>query len=63
MSVPVICAYARTPVGKFRGSLSEFSAVELGIMTVKELFIRSGINPAGEIVYQVYMGQVLQAGC
>ena len=63
MSVPVICAYARTPVGKFRGSLSEFSAVELGIMTVKELFIRSGINPAGGIVDQVYMGQVLQAGC
>ena len=63
MSVPVICAYARTPVGKFRGSLSQFSAVELGIMAVKELCIRSGIDPAGGVVDQVYMGQVLQAGC
>ena len=63
MSVPVICAYARTPVGKFRGSLSQFSAVELGIMAVKEVCIRSGIDPAGGVVDQVYMGQVLQAGC
>ena len=63
MSVPVICAYARTPVGKFRGSLSQFSAVELGIMAVKEVCIKSGIDPAGGVVDQVYMGQVLQAGC
>ena len=63
MSVPVICAYARTPVGKFRGSLSQFSAVELGIMAVKEVCVRSGIDPAGGVVDQVYMGQVLQAGC
>ena len=63
MSVPVICAYARTPVGKFRGSLSEFSAVELGIMAVKELCIRLGIDPSQGVVDQVYMGQVLQAGC
>ena len=63
MSVPVICAYARTPVGKFRGSLSEFSAVELGIMAVKELCTRLGIDPSQGVVDQVYMGQVLQAGC
>ena len=63
MSVPVICAYARTPVGKFRGSLSQFSAVELGIMAVREVCIRSGIDYAGGVVDQVYMGQVLQAGC
>ncbi len=62
MPVPVICAYARTPVGKFRGALSEFSAVELGTMAVKELLDRAGNNPASGLVYQVYMGQVLQAG-
>ena len=62
MSAPVICAYARTPVGKFRGSLSQFSAVELGIMAVKELCKRLGIDPAEGVVDQVYMGQVLQAG-
>ena len=63
MPVPVICAYARTPVGKFRGSLSNYSAVDLGILAVKELLERAGINPGMGIVDQVYMGQVLQAGC
>jgi len=62
MPVPVICAYARTPVGKFRGSLSNYSAVDLGILAVKELLERAGINPGMGIVDQVYMGQVLQAG-
>jgi acetyl-CoA C-acetyltransferase len=63
MPVPVICAYARTPVGKFRGSLSEYSAVDLGILTVKELLERAGIDPGMGLIDQVYMGQVLQAGC
>ena len=63
MPVPVICAYARTPVGKFRGSLAKFSAVELGILAVRELCVRSGIDPSEGLVDQVYMGQVLQAGC
>ena len=62
MPEPVICAYARTPIGKYRGSLSRFSATELGAMAVKELLKRSGIDPASGIVDQVYMGQVLQAG-
>ena len=63
MPVPVICAYARTPVGKYRGALSEFSAVELGTMAVKELLDRSGIDPSSGMIDQVYMGHVLQAGC
>lgn len=63
MPVPVICAYARTPVGKFRGALSTFSAVDLGVLTVKELLKRARINPEEGVVDQVYMGQVLQAGC
>jgi len=63
MPVPVICAYARTPIGKFRGSLSDYSAVDLGILTVKELLERAGVNPGMGIVDQVYMGHVLQAGC
>ena len=36
MNVPVICGFARTPVGKYKGSLSEFSAVDLGSMAVTE---------------------------
>ena len=63
MPVPVICAFARTPFGKFRGSLSGYSAVDLGILTVKELLERAGIDPGMGTIDQVYMGQVLQAGC
>jgi acetyl-CoA C-acetyltransferase len=63
MPVPVICAYARTPIGKFRGSLSDYSAVDLGILTIKELLERAAINPGMGVVDQVYMGHVLQAGC
>ena len=57
-----ICAYARTPIGKFRGSLSKYSATELGSMTVKELLKRVDLNPEEGVIDQLYMGQVLQAG-
>ncbi len=59
---PVICAYARTPIGKYRGSLSGYSATELGAMAVGELLRRSDIDPESGVIDQVYMGQVLQAG-
>ncbi|MEC7756219.1 MAG: thiolase family protein [Candidatus Thermoplasmatota archaeon] len=62
MNVPVICGYARTPVGKYKGSLSEFSAVDLGSMAVTELLSRVDIDPSSGLIDQVYMGQVLQAG-
>ena len=62
MNVPVICGFARTPVGKYKGSLSEFSAVDLGSMAVTELLSRVDIEPSSGLIDQVYMGQVLQAG-
>jgi len=62
VSQPVICSYARTPIGKYRGGLSEFSAVDLGTLAVKELLRRTGIDPANGSIDQVYMGQVLQTG-
>ncbi len=62
MPKAVICAYARTPVGKFRGALSHYSATELGSMVVKELLKRVKLKPNSGIVDQVYIGQVLQAG-
>ena len=40
----VICGFARTPIGKYRGALRNYSAIELGIMTVKELLSRTKIN-------------------
>ena len=62
MPEAVICGYARTPFGKFRGGLSKYSATELGAMAVSELLKRSGIDPGSGEIDQVYMGQVLQAG-
>ena len=58
----VICAVARTPVGRFRGALREYSAVELGILSVKELLNRCNIDPSSGIIDEVLFGQVLQAG-
>ena len=58
----VICGYARTPFGKFRGALSSYSAVELGIKAVEELLSRTGIDPSLGAIDQEYIVQVLQAG-
>ena len=58
----VICAVARTPVGRYRGSLANQSAVELGIHAVKGLLGRVGIDPTTGVIDDVLFGQVLQAG-
>lgn len=60
MSVSVIVAGARTPIGRLLGSLSGLSAVELGGIAIKAALERSGVAP--EAVQYVIMGQVLQAG-
>jgi acetyl-CoA C-acetyltransferase len=56
----VIISAARTPVGKFLGSLKGFSATELGAIAVRESVKRAGIRP--EDVDEVIMGCVIQAG-
>tara|TARA_B100000900_G_scaffold74121_4_gene59082 strand:+ start:2701 stop:3894 length:1194 start_codon:yes stop_codon:yes gene_type:complete len=58
-----ICAVARTPIGSFMGSLSSFSAVELGVLAVKELCSRARLDPSSGIIDDFLFGQVLQAGC
>lgn len=58
----VICGVARTPIGRFMGSLSSLSAVDMGIAAVKELCQRVGFEPSSGIVDEVLIGQVLQAG-
>ena len=58
----VICGVARTPIGRFMGTLSPFSAVDLGVASVKELLKRTGIDPESGLVEEVIFGQVLQAG-
>ena len=56
----VIVSAVRTPVGKFQGSLSELSAIELGALVVREAVSRAGID--AESVDECIMGCVLPAG-
>lgn len=56
----VIVAAARTPIGKFGGSLSNVPATELGAIVIKELLARTAVAP--DQIGEVIMGQVLAAG-
>jgi acetyl-CoA C-acetyltransferase len=56
----VILAGARTPVGKFLGALSGFSAVDLGVIAARAAIERAGIDP--QTINEVIMGNVVQAG-
>ena len=56
----VIISAARTPVGKFLGSLKGFKATDLGAIAVREAVKRAGVKP--EDVDEVIMGCVIQAG-
>ncbi len=56
----VICAGARTPIGRFGGALAALPAVELGGHAVRAALSRAGVGP--EAVEHVVMGHVLQAG-
>ncbi len=56
----VIVSGARTPIGKLLGTLSGFSAVDLGAVAIRAALERAGIS--GDQVDYVVMGQVLQAG-
>jgi acetyl-CoA C-acetyltransferase len=51
---------ARTPIGKFGGSLADVPATTLGGIAIKAAVERAGV-PA-DAVDEVYMGQVIQAG-
>ncbi|MFC4321866.1 acetyl-CoA C-acetyltransferase [Litchfieldia salsa] len=60
MGKTVILGGARTPVGKFGGSLSALTASELGGIAIKEALVRT--NVAAEAIGEVIMGHVLQGG-
>jgi acetyl-CoA C-acetyltransferase len=60
MRETVIVGGARTAIGRLLGSLSDFSAAELGGIVIKAALGRAGV--AGDQVNYVIMGQVLQAG-
>lgn len=54
MKEVVIVSAARTPFGKFGGILKDFSTVDLGAITVKEIIKRANVEP--KEVDEVYIG-------
>ncbi|MDX1586511.1 MAG: acetyl-CoA C-acyltransferase [Balneolaceae bacterium] len=56
----VIVEAKRTPIGSFGGSLSSFTAPELGSMAIIEVIKSAGLKPND--VNEVVMGNVLTAG-
>ncbi|MGB2626699.1 MAG: acetyl-CoA C-acetyltransferase [Candidatus Acidiferrum sp.] len=60
METPVILSAVRTPIGRFQGGLSSFSAPELGGKVVAESIRRAGLDP--KEVDEVILGNVIQAG-
>lgn len=59
-TTPVILSACRTPIGKYLGGLSSFTAPQLGAIVIREAVKRAGID--GQVVDEVIMGHVLQGG-
>jgi acetyl-CoA C-acetyltransferase len=59
-TTPVILSACRTPIGKYLGGLSSFTAPQLGAIVIREALKRAGLV-AGS-VDDVIMGHVLQGG-
>jgi acetyl-CoA C-acetyltransferase len=57
---PVILSAVRTPIGRYLGGLSTFSAPQLGAMVIRDAVARATIDAAA--VEEVIMGQVVQGG-
>lgn len=60
MKQAVIVSATRSAIGAFNGMLANVGAVELGSIIIKAALQRAGID--GQIVDEVIMGNVLQAG-
>ena len=60
----VIVSGARTPVGSFQGSLANLTAHKLGSIAIRAALERAAAkgDAIGEVIGEVYMGCVLQAG-
>ena len=59
-TTPVILSAVRTPIGRYLGGLSSFTAPQLGAMVIREAVSRAKVDPAE--VEEVIMGQVIQGG-
>ena len=60
MREAVILSAARTPTGKFLGTLKPFSATDLGALVVREAVRRAGLEPRA--IEECLMGNVVGAG-
>ncbi|MFC3394534.1 acetyl-CoA C-acetyltransferase [Brenneria rubrifaciens] len=60
MTSLVIASAVRTAIGKFGGSLSTFSAPQLGALVMEAAVRRAGLEPS--MIGEVIFGNVLQAG-
>lgn len=60
MTEVVIVSAVRTAIGSFQGSLKDVPATQLGAIVIEGALAKVGI--AGELVDEVIMGNVLQAG-
>lgn len=56
----VIVEALRSPIGKFGGTLSSLSAVDLAVQTTEKLLEKAKVKP--EIIEEVIIGNVLSAG-
>ena len=61
MNKPVIVSAVRLPSGRLLGTLSPFTAPDLGSFAIKAAIERANVAP--EDIDEVIMGHVVQAGC
>ncbi|MFH2012845.1 MAG: thiolase family protein [Pseudomonadota bacterium] len=59
----VIVSAARTPFGRFGGSLKDFDYYDLGAIPMKEVMTRVGLKPESGIVDEVFWGTGDTAQC
>ena len=59
-NTPVILSACRTPIGRYLGGLSSFTAPQLGAIVIREAVRRAGLD--GALVDEAIMGHVLQGG-
>ena len=59
-TIPVILSAVRTPIGRYLGELSSFTAPQLGALAIREAVRRAGVD--ANAIDDVIMGQVVQGG-
>ena len=59
-TTPVLVSAVRTPIGRYLGGLSSFTAPQLGAAVIREALRRASVDPGA--VDEVIIGHVLQGG-